>query len=300
MNTQKKDQTDKTDQKEHLQNIAQLIDKNQELEKKYTLLSTKEEFLENHLQKLKHDLQSPLGGIIGMLDLMSNEDKDQVEVQTQDLTMIKESAQALLDLVNDTFVIRGIQQGEKESMNMDRKLSSAMKEIHHLYLPMAKNKGIKLSLSAQIETEIELQLNLFLNLIQITGNLIANAIKFTPPKGSVKVDFELDAEEDRSILKVTVTDTGEGMNPDQVSAFNQAKSVERSAGTNGEPGSGIGLLHVMEMVCEVDGHISVKSEKGSGTTFSLTFPLPGIHLNQKSAYPFVKKFRSIFLNGSPA
>lgn len=300
MDKQIKDQVSKTDQEEKLQNIAQLIDENQELEKKYTLLSTKEEFLKNHLQKLKHDLQSPLGGIIGMLDLLISEDKDQVEVQSQDLTMIKESAQALLDLVNDTFVIRGIKQGEKESMNMDRKLSSAMKEIHHLYLPMAKNKGIKLSLSTKIETEIELQLNLFLNLIQITGNLIANAIKFTPENGSVKVVYTLDSEEGISVLKMTVTDTGEGMAPDQVFAFNQAKSIERSTGTNGEPGSGIGLIHVMEMVCEVDGRISVESEKGAGTTFSLVFPLPGINLNQKSTFPFVNKIRSVFLNGSPA
>ncbi len=300
MENQRKDQSDNFDQSEHLQNIAQLINNKQESEKNYKLHSSKEQFLKNHLKNLRHDLKSPLGGIIGMLDLLIDEDKDKVEVRTQDLTMIRETTQALLDLVNDTFVVRDNQKCMIDSTNIDRKLSSAMKEIHRLYIPMAKNKGISLSLSTHIEREIELPPNLFLNLIQITGNLVANAIKFTPQKGSVEVVYGLDeADDDHSELNMTVTDTGKGMTPDQVSAFNQGKPIAKSTGTIGEEGSGIGLQHVRQMVFEVDGCIFMKSKKGSGTTFSLSFPLQNVDLNDEGSFPFITKIRSLFLNGSP-
>ncbi|PKD44333.1 sensor histidine kinase [Rhodohalobacter barkolensis] len=298
MEIQKNDQSHKSNETELLQNITQVINHNLELEKKYELLSSRVEYLKNHVQNLKHDLQSPLGGIIGMLDILISDDEDQVDVETRDLIMIKDSAKSLLDLVNDNFVSRDDLESENLSTNIDRRISSAMKEIHRLYLPMAKNKGINLMLRNRIETEIELQSNLFLNLIQITGNLIANAVKFTPSGGTVKVEFTLGAEEGGSILSMSVSDTGKSMSADQVSAFNEGKPVARSLGTDGEEGSGIGLQHVKQMVIEVDGRIAVESKKGSGTTFSLSFPLPGVNLHKRGAFHFVTKIRSVLLNGS--
>jgi signal transduction histidine kinase len=298
MDKQKKNQSHKSDETEQLQNIAQVINQNLDLEKKYKLLSSRVEYLNNHVQNLKHDLQSPLGGIIGMLDILISDDEDQVDVETRDLMMIKDSTQSLLDLVNENFVNRDDLQSENQNTNIDRRLSSAMKEIHRLYLPMAKNKGINLMLRNRIETEIELQSNLFLNLIQITGNLIANAVKFTPSGGTVKVVFTMGAEDGGSILSMSVLDTGKSMSADQVSAFNEGKPVARSLGTDGEEGSGIGLQHVKQMVLEVDGRIGVESKKGSGTTFSLSFPLPGVNLHKKGAFYFVTKIRSVLLNGS--
>lgn len=299
MEIQKKEQSHTSNETDQLQNIAKVINQNLELEKKYKLLSSRVEYLKDHVQNLKHDLQSPLGGIIGMLDILISDDKDHVDVETRDLIMIKDSAQSLLDLVNENFVIRDDLQNENQSTNIDRKLSSAMKEIHRLYLPMAKNKGIRLMLRNKIETEIELQSNLFLNLIQITGNLIANAVKFTSSGGTVEVEYTLGAEDDRSILHMSVSDTGKSMSVDQVSAFNEGKPVARSLGTDGEEGSGIGLQHVKQMVLEVNGSIVVESKKGSGTTFSLSFPLPGVNLHKKGAFHFVTKIRSVLLNGSP-
>ena len=273
MDNRIKNRSKKSGQKKQLQKIVRLNDENHDLDNKYKLVSSELNHLKSHIQNLNHDLRNPLYGIIGMLDLMINEDEDRIEVQTCDLKIIKESAQALMDLVNDTYVIRGIKKREDESMSIDRNLSSAIREIHHLYLPMAQNKGISLLLSTHSDTDMLLPPNLFNNLIQITGNLVANAIKFTPSNGSVEVVFTLDDEEDCSMLKMIVKDTGKGMTPDEVLAFNKGKPVARSMGTNGEPGSGIGLLHVIEMVIEVDGRIFVKSEKGSGTTFSIAIPL---------------------------
>jgi signal transduction histidine kinase len=292
-----KDRSKKTDQKKQLQNIARQVDENKELEKKYKLALLKLELLKNNIQNINHDLRNPLGGITGMLDMLINEDKDQVTIQTHHLIMIKETAQSMLDLVNGSLVVEGTEKSLKNNINIDRILSSVLVEINRLYLPMAQNKGISLSMSTQIDLEIQLLPNFFNNLIQITGNLVANAIKFTPSKGSVDVLFTLDAEENHSILNLTVSDTGKGMSPDQVSAFNQGKPVARSMGTNGEEGFGIGLQHVIEMVSEDDGRIVVKSEKGSGTLFSLSFPLPGKNLTRKSISHFIVKNGTVSHNG---
>jgi K+-sensing histidine kinase KdpD len=95
----------------------------------------------------------------------------------------------------------------------------------------------------------------------------------TPTKGSVSVVFTLDRDESPSMLNITVTDTGKSMSVGQVSAFNLGKPVRRSKGTNGEQSYGLGLQHVIQMVSEDDGHILVKSGIGSGSKFSLSFPL---------------------------
>jgi signal transduction histidine kinase len=269
----------KNDRIKQSQNFERLVEEQQILEKKHVLVSSKLDHLKNHIQNLNHDLRSPLGGITGLLDLLINEEKEKTEVQTIDLVIIRESAQSLLNLINDALMTRDTQNGAKESLNIDRKLSSVIIEINRLYLPLAKHKGISLSLDSKINEDIQLPSSVFINLIQITGNLIANAVKFTPSNGSINVDFTLDVKEDYCMLNMNVTDTGKSLSPDQVSAFNQGKPVSRSLGTNGEQGFGIGLQHVHQMVSEGNGHIYMESAKESGTFLSLSLPLPDKYLN---------------------
>lgn len=284
MNPHKKDRPDKSDQLKQFQISAGVVNGNQELENNYVLLSSKLDLLKKRIQNLKHDLRNPLFGITGMIDLMDIEDKDQIIAQTRDLIMIKESAESLLDLINSALVIEDTPKNLKKSVNNDRTLSSVITKINRLYLPMAQNKGISLLLKNQIDTKIQLSPDFFINLIQITGNLVSNAVKFTPSNGSVDVVFTLNADKSNNTLKMTVTDTGRSMSPDQVSAFNQGKPVQSSMGTNGEKGFGIGLQHVFHMVSEYAGSLFVKSEKDSGTTFSLSFPIPDKNLNRKTVH----------------
>lgn len=298
MDTYRKDRPDTSDQIKQLQKIPWSVDENQELENKYLLVHSELDLLKKSIKNLKHDLRNPLFAIIGIVDVMIIEDKDQIEVQTCDLIMIKESAESLLNLLNGALVIRDTQKNLKESVNINRNLSSVITEINRLYLLMAQNKGISLSLRSQIDTEIQLSPNFFIKLIQITGNLVANAVKFTPSNGSVDVVFNLDVVDNHSILNMTVADTGKSMSPDQISAFNQGKPVPRSMGTNGEQGLGIGLQHVIQMVSEYAGRILVKSEKGLGTEFSLSFPLPDKYLNRKNGLHSIVKNGTVLHNGS--
>lgn len=262
--------------------IERLMDEKHQLEKQNILIALKLEFLKRSTRNLNHDLRSPLGGITGMIDLLLADGSDTVEVHSGDLKMIKHSAQSILDLLNGKLPLKGGSDSPSPVINIESIISSTLLEISRLYLPMSKAKGIKLSLRTEIESKLRLHPNYFHNLIQITGNLVANAIKFTPPGGNIDVHCTLSVDHNHPILSMKVTDNGQGMPPDQVSAFNLGYPVARSTGTNGEKGFGIGLQHVIQMVAEERGHISVTSENGRGTEFSISFPLTGNRLTRTS------------------
>lgn len=298
MEKRKNNPLSNSDEEKQLRIIARLVDDHYELEEKYLQVLSELDFLKNRMKNLNHDLRSPLGGITGMMDLLITEENERVEVKTRDLNIIKESAQSLLDLVNSTLLVGDFKKSTSSSKSTDRKLSSAIMEINRLYLPMAQNKDLSLSLRTYIDKEIQLSTEFYINLIQITGNLVSNAIKFTQPKGSVNVVFNLDDNEDQSMLNITVVDSGKGMSSAQVSAFNKGEPVERSNGTNGEESFGIGLHHVKKIVSEENGQIEVKSEKDSGTVFTLSFPLPNNNVNQINTSSFTLKDGAVLLNGS--
>lgn len=287
----------KADSHRPLQKMARLAQENQELKHELQQVTSKLELLQKRIRNLNHDLRSPLFGITGMLKMLIIIDKKQVEVQCDDLHMIKDAAQSILDLLNGALEAKDAQISLNGNKKSEKTLSSAMMEINRLYLPMARNKHVSLNLKTEIDKEIHLTPEFFINLIQITGNLVANAIKFTTTGGSVDVLFNLDDDNSQSVLSMSVADTGKCMSADQVFAFNEGEKVSRSEGTNGEKGYGIGLQHVIDMVNEDHGQITVMSKKGIGTTFSLAFPLPGRNLARKNISHFILEDGVVSHNG---
>lgn len=174
-------------------------------------------------------------------------------------------------------------------MYIDRKLSSVIMVIERIYLPMAQDLGNSLSLRNQIDSEIHFSPNFFINLIQITGNLVANAFKYKSSIGSVEVVFTLDDNENQNILNMTITYTGKSIPHDLVAAFSQGKKVAKPTETNGEPCFAARLHHVMQIVSKEDGRIFMKNKNDTETTFSLKFPIQDMYLSRrKGFYPHAK------------
>lgn len=195
-------------------------------------------------------------------------------------------------------MVRGTQKRLKENMHIDRKPSSVIMVIDRIYRPIAHNMGILLLLRNEINTEIQLPLNSFINLIQITENLVANALKFNSKNGLVDVVFSIGADVDHSILKMAVTNTGKSISPHLVSAFNEGEQVAKLIGSEGEHSFGFRLDYVIQLASKEGGRIFVKNRKGSGTIFSLSFPLPDNYLNRRNVlYPIIKN-SAVLLNGS--
>ena len=161
--------------------------------------------------------------------------------------------------------------------------------IDRIYQPIAQNLGVSLLLRNEINTEIQFPPRFFINLIQITGNLVANAIKSTSPNGLVDVVFKMDANEDYRTLNLTVTDTGNTIPPELISAFNKNKQVATLMGGDKADSFGTRLNYVMQLVSEENGRIFVNSGQNSGTTFSLSLPLPKRYLHRRNGfYPIIE------------
>ncbi len=129
-------------------------------------------------------------------------------------------------------------------MHIDRKPSTIMTVINRIYHPIARNLGVSLLLRNEINPEIQFPPRFFINLIQITGNLVANAIKFTSPNGFVDVVLTMNADEDHNTLHITVTDTGKIISPDLVAAINQSKQIANLIGEDPEENFGTRLEYL--------------------------------------------------------
>ncbi len=260
------------EQKEQFRYLAQLVVNAIEYENRYRSLASKLEVLNDCFHKLNHDLRSPISGIVGISDLLI-EEKDFTEFPAQELTMIKESAETILDIIDEVLVdTKTGDNGHKKQEGSS--IEIIIEQLKHLYHPPAKAKGLSLEFVNQIDTRITVSHSFALMLLQIIGNLLSNAVKFTPENGTLEVTITENTEKNENRLDITVKDTGKSMSDDQVAAFNNGNEVTRSAGTNGEQSFGKGLTYVKQMVARAGGTISVKAGKSNGTQFSISLPVP--------------------------
>ncbi|NGP75660.1 HAMP domain-containing histidine kinase [Balneolaceae bacterium YR4-1] len=283
-------------QKEQFRYLAQLVMNAIEYENKYRGLASNLEALNDCFHKLNHDLRSPISGILGISDLLT-EEKDNTEFPTQELTMIKESAETILDIIDEVLVdtktgSNGHKKQEESSVEV------IIEQLKHLYHPPAKAKGLSLKFVNHIDADLNVSHAFTLELLQIIGNLLSNAIKFTPENGAIETTITRETDKNKDILDITVTDNGKGMSADQIAAFNNGIEVTRSAGTNGEQSFGRGLTDINQMVTRTGGSISVKAGKNNnGTQFSISLPLPVDNLGKLLSSISLKEKTNPIRNG---
>ncbi|WP_094227299.1 PAS domain-containing sensor histidine kinase [Methanolobus psychrotolerans] len=225
---------------------------------------TKRQFLSN----VSHELRTPLNLIIGYSDLLYEDYAGTTnEGQKQYLDIIKRSGNRLLLLINSMIELSSIEEG---NIRIDIKEFSApviIKDIENSTLPMAKKKQINLEfeLDENIET-IHADKN---KIKTILYNLINNAIKFTPENGDIKISIS----KDEKMLKVSVKDTGIGIEKyDMDKLFQPFTQIDSSLSRKFE-GAGLGLMIVKEFVEMHCGNIQVESEINKGSNFTFVIPL---------------------------
>lgn len=260
-------------QKKQFQQLAELVVTKIESENRITSISAKLDTMHDSLQKLNHDVRNPIYGIVGIADMMIR-DKDRIdEAQNKYIVMIKESAETMTNIIDG--VLMAVNTEKNRAKLLEKKLLSSVPEkIKRLYSPLVKNKNLTLSLTCEIDSGIMAPHYFSIMLLQIIGNLVSNAVKFTPVDGSVEVIFASRSVENQNVLEIIVQDNGIGMTSEQVSAFNSGKPIEKLKGTNGEKGFGIGLQHIIQIVSIAGGTISVNASQTKGTRFSVSMPIP--------------------------
>lgn len=217
-------------------------------------------------KKVAHDIRGPLAGIIGLSEIMAAHCATGDTEELADLTgMISKSGKSLLDLTDEILTEVGTQKLKENEFN----LLVFKQNLESLYGPQAKHKDITLNIkAAEVNGARPFGKD---KLIQITGNLISNAIKFTPAGGKIEVEVSLEIYPDHKFLKIIVTDTGIGMDTAAVKKIMMGKG-ETTVGTMGEKGFGFGLALIYELVASLNGEISIDSKPGAGTKFEVLMP----------------------------
>jgi len=237
----------------------------EELQKLAKKLGELNGFKDKTLSVLSHDLRGPLNAIsasISMLDenLISMEEFSQLrpEVNRQ-LNSLTNMVDNLLNWAK-TFM-----KGQATAVPEQFLLLPVAKQVVQFLQGVAKNKNIDLinDIDGSIESYCDrVQLEI------VIRNLLMNALKFTKRSGTIT----LSAVYEDNNVKVSVTDTGIGMTPEQLAKLFIPANENRTYGTDGESGIGLGLLLCYEFVKANKGHIAVSSEPGSGSTFTVVLP----------------------------
>ncbi|MCA9667766.1 MAG: response regulator [Myxococcales bacterium] len=231
----------------------------------------KSEFLAN----MSHELRTPLNAILGYSEMLLEDAEDRAdEASANDLLRIKNAGEHLLSLINDVLDISKIEAGHMDLCIERFDLSQFIDGVLATVQPLVAERGNALSVErpriegegrALIVSADEMKLK------QALLNLLSNANKFTE-KGDITLELRLDEREGRQWLHASVKDTGIGISSDQVARLFQPFVQADASTTRRFGGTGLGLA-ISKRFCEMmGGTITVESEVGAGSTFTLTVP----------------------------
>jgi two-component system sensor histidine kinase/response regulator len=231
------------------------------------------ELLNLNLQKDKffsiiaHDLKGPLGGFMGMTELLAEEMPNMEATEIQEyLGNLRDASVNLFRLLENLLQWARLKQGAIPFHPETIKFQRIANECLSILQESAKNKNI------EIISDFPDQLTVFAdnNMLQtILRNLVSNSIKFTPKTGTVYLRAK--TQDDQGV-EISIRDTGIGMNSEMVSSLFNPGARNGRPGTDGEASTGLGLMLCKEFVEKLGGKIQVESEEDKGTVFIFTLP----------------------------
>jgi signal transduction histidine kinase len=225
------------------------------------------------LSNISHEIRTPLNAIIGLTQLSLKENiPDKVRSFLQN---IDDSGRRLLVLINDVLDISKIESGKMIINNAPFDFANMLSKSINVISELAREKNITIE---ENKNEALKKLDRYINsdelrLSQILVNLLSNAVKFTPDGGTITIHINIEnAESETPVLSLKVRDTGIGIAPENIGklfeSFEQAdKTITREYG-----GTGLGLAISKKIAEQMNGSLSVESEVGVGSQFTVSIP----------------------------
>lgn len=226
-------------------------------------------FYRNFIQNVSHELKTPLTVIQGHAAKMGDVPDDQASWQAS-RRIIADEAKRLTQLVDNLLTLARLESPaftlERAPMNLSALLEDAILQVSDL----AETRRLALSLNLtpglpRLEGDRA-------RLKQVVLNLLDNALKYTPPGGSITVAGQLETRPTGRAIVCTISDTGEGIPPEDVPYIFDKLYRARRVGKRPVEGSGLGLTLAQHIIHAHGGEISVQSTLGQGTTFTFTLP----------------------------
>ena len=223
------------------------------------------------LNNMSHDIRTPMNVILGYAQLMENELKGKELPETlEHLEKLQQSGNLLLSIINNVLDMARIESGRMELDENYARIGDVRKSLFAVFDEKARRKNIALHYTMNVEHEHVL--TDITKVEEIFVNILSNAIKYTPPGGSVmmRVD-ELPCDEPGYMIERNrVSDTGIGMSQDYLTKIFDAFTREQNTTKSKIAGTGLGMSIVKKYVELLGGTIEVESELGKGSTFTVT------------------------------
>ncbi len=271
--------------------VADLARSNQELDRSTKGLTEANERLKSldevkshFISAASHELRTPLTSIKGFVETILQNEAGQInEQQREFLGHVKESTDRLHRLLNELLDISKIESGQVEMNREQTNLRELLSEEAALFRAMADKKSISLDL----ETDLHLK-EIFCDqdkIREVIGNLLSNAVKYTPRSGRIKVRASNSAQG----VVIDVEDTGIGIRQeDLIRVFEPFQHIQKD-GAEDEESTGLGLTLVKRIVEAHDGDVSVKSESGKGSVFSVHLPVGKLSASQQKSWAVTRE-----------
>ena len=247
---------------------TKLEDSNRELNEANARLRELSAMKEEFLALTTHDLRSPLTVISGVINFFTSGRLGEMTAEQKNMVaMMERNTQNLIELVNDLLDASKLESGTMRLDPASIELRGLVGELREQMQPLAHEKEI--ALEEDVPEELPPLRADRAKLRRILVNLVSNALKFTPKGGHVR----LGASREGRLVRVSVEDTGVGIQREDLHDIFDKYAQARSRATRSEKGTGLGLYITRQLVELHGGKISVQSEVGRGSTFSFTIPI---------------------------
>ncbi|BAZ17519.1 multi-sensor signal transduction histidine kinase [Calothrix sp. NIES-4071] len=247
-------------QRESIKGIAITV---QDITREVELNEAKSQFISN----VSHELRTPLFNIKTYIETLHEYGEDlEIEQRKEFLSTVNHETDRLTRLVNDVLDLSKLESGRVYSLDgVD--LTQAIEQTLRTYQLNARDKGIEIV--QEVESNLPLVVGNYDLLLQVFGNLVGNALKFSLPGGKIAFRaYQLDTKK----VRIEISDTGIGIAPeDQEAIFDRFFRVENRVHTL--EGTGLGLSIVRNIIDKHHSRVNLVSEVGTGTTFWFDLPI---------------------------
>jgi signal transduction histidine kinase/CheY-like chemotaxis protein len=267
------------------------------LKEAYGALENANQAKTRFLNNMSHDIRTPMNAIIGFTALASTH-MDRPELVKDYLSKIMTSSNHLLSLINDVLDMSRIESGKVTIEEKECSLPDIMHDLKNILQADIHSKQLEFLIDTVDVTDENVICDK-LRLNQILLNCLSNAMKFTPPGGTVSVRIiqKQGAPDGYAAFDFKVRDTGIGMSKEFMTHIFEPFERERTSTVSGIQGTGLGMAITKNIVDMMDGTITVESEEGKGTEFtiSLKFKLSG-KPNKVETVPELQGLRALVVD----